>query len=250
MAFGLIDNSFFVIPNINSFATSSSDDDSNDIDSRIQLPEHYKSLIETTTRLIIIQTGLSNRVNIDTAMNFLKDTAYMLSKPKVLIKAIKVFAVSLLTILAGVFFLPTSVYQTVVSTWRNPAYLTFNSEMYLSNGIIEKSLLDMLGLADEGSIDLYGLKDSSCRQQSICYIGNLIASTFPTTSRSISKFARENLSSYGLKDNKYIGSFLSGFADRDCLKINALGTGFPRCILSFNGTLNEPVKPVTINLSL
>lgn len=175
----------------------------------------------------------------------------MLSKPKVLIKATKALAVSLLTVLAAVFFLPSSVYKTIIAAWRNPTYMISDSEKYLSNGIIEKSLLDMLGLGDEGSINMYGLKDASCRQQSICYLGNLFASTFPTATKSISKFARKNLSNYGLNDNKYIGSFLSGFFDGDCLKINASSTDFPRCILSFNATrFNEPMKPVTIDLSL
>lgn len=195
--------------------------DKNEIDDRIQVSEPYKSLIQTTFRFALAQSGASKHVNIETAMDLLNDTGFMLSKPSILSKFAKTVVVILATLLTSAFFFP-GVYKFADTAWRDPQRVMKSFESYLPNGINERSVINLVGSRAEDFLANIGLTDSSCREQSICQAGELIKCTFPHTAESIIKFVSDHFSRPKYRENKYVNAFLSGFVEQNCQALSSL----------------------------
>lgn len=196
-----------------------------DIDTRITLSEPYKSIIQTTTRFALSQSRITKHLNIDTAMNLLNEVARFLSKPIVLLKTLKVAAVTLATILVTLFLFPGAS-RFADAAWQDPVN-AFNLDRYLTNGLQERSILEALGSRTDETLSRVGLQDGSCRQRSLCYLGEIAKCSFPHTADTITKFVSENFAESNIKDNIYARAFISGFVDRNCTGIGT-GTNNPR----------------------
>ena len=189
----------------------------NEIDDRIVIVEPYKSIIQTTARFALAQTQVTKHINIDTAMNLLNDAGYLLSKPVILLKVLKIAAVTLATFLATLFFFPGA-HKFAETAWENPMN-ALNLDRYLTNGLQERSVLAALGSKTDETLSRVGLQDNSCRQRSLCYLGEIVKCSFPNTAETVTKFASDNFSNIGFKDNVYARAFISGFVDRNCTGI-------------------------------
>lgn len=188
-------------------------------DDRIKLVEPYKSLFQTTARFALAQTKLTRHVNIETAMGFLGDLSYFLSKPANLMRAVKALAFIMASALATAFFFPGA--HRFMDTILHDPSEALNLDRYLTNGISERSVLAALGSRTDETLSRVGLQENGCRQRSLCYMGEIIRCSFPETSDNITKFASENFSSTNLKDNTYARAFISGFVDRNCTSIGS-----------------------------
>lgn len=209
---------------------------------RITIAEPYKSIIQTTARFALAQTKLTKHVNIETAMNFLNDAGYFLSKPLVLLKALKVVAVTIATMLATMFFFPGA--HKFAEAALNDPLDALNLDRYLTNGLQERSVLAALGSKTDETLSRVGLQDNSCRQRSLCYIGEILKCSFPHTSESITKFASDNFSSTSLKENVYARAFISGFVDRNCTGIGSLESGreAQHCLSNFISSILSGIE--------
>ena len=188
-----------------------------DIDDRILIAEPYKSIIQTTTRFALAQTKITKHLNIDTAKNLLNDASYLLSRPIVLLKALKFIAVTLATFMATVFFFPGA-HKFAETLWQDPTN-ALNLDRYLTNGLQERSVLAALGSKTDETLSRVGLQDNTCRQRSLCYMGEMVKCTFPHTTETVTKFVSENFSNTGAKENVYARAFISGFVDGNCTGI-------------------------------
>lgn len=192
----------------------------NEIDDRIQLHEPFKSMLQTTARFALAQTQLPNHVNIDTAMSLINKAGFMLAKPSNLAKAIRMIGSVLAIFLATSFFFPGA-NEFVANAWRNPAH-TFNLDRYLTNGISENSVFAAINSKTDETMNRIGLQRHSCREQSLCYTGEILKCTFPKTSELVTKFAKDNFSNTGFSENRYASAFLSGFVNENCTKFNSI----------------------------
>lgn len=183
-----------------------------EIEERILINEPYKSLIQTTTRFALAQSGVSRHVDIETVMDIVNDTGYMLSRPSVFSKAKKVATVAVVTALTVVFFFPNSIKHPDEVLRKGTKVF---GQMF-PNGILDESVIRTLGSRPDDLIERFGLASNSCREHMLCRTGQFLATTFPQSSNSLIKFAKENLSSRKYRENRYIDVFLSGFADRNC----------------------------------
>lgn len=213
----------------------------NDIDDRIVVGEPYKSLIQTTARFALSQTKISNHVHIDTAMGVLNNASWLLSKPKNLFKVFKMVAVTMATITATILFFPGTL-KFFKAAWEDPAS-TLNLDRYLTNGISERSALSMLGSKADDALSRVGLDDTSCRERSLCYMGEILKCSFPYTSESIARFASDNFSSANIRENVYARAFLTGFSDHNCTKIISESQDSHNCLGNFfNRIINGPTE--------
>lgn len=186
-------------------------------DTRIKVSEPYKSLIQTTARFALAQSRLANLVNIDTAMTMINDTFYMLSKPSTLIRVFKVISVFFATFFTSALFFPTT--QKIIDRiWRDPSD-ALNLDRFLTNGVGEKSVLDMISSRTDEALNRVGLTNNRCRERSLCYLGEVLRCAFPMTSDALSKFSNENFSSSFYKDNRYFKAFSFGFNDQNCTRV-------------------------------
>jgi hypothetical protein len=148
-------------------------------------------------------------------MDVLSDTSYALSKPSRLLVAFKVTAVAMIAFLASVFILPVSLVQSMATILQNPDRL-MKLEKYLPNGLNEMGIIQMLNEKTDEFLDRFRLNDSSCREQTVCHLGELIRCTFPKASKVSISFISENFSRPKYRNNKHLNSFLSGFIDQNC----------------------------------
>lgn len=198
------------------------------MENRIQLVEPYKSMIQSMGRFMFAQSPMANHINIDTFMNIINDSAYMLAKPSTLLKVVKVFASLVVSFLAATFFVPGAD-KFFNSVWQDPANV-LSLDRYLSNGVSSRSVVSMLGSSTEDALKRVGLEDSSCREQSVCYLGEILRCSLPQTSETVTKFASDNFSNISLKENKYAKAFVAGFVDRNCTKISTEAREARSCI--------------------
>ena len=194
--------------------TSFNEIENNDDDQRIIIVEPYKSLLQTTTRFALAQTQVTQHMNIDTAMNLLNQIAYSLAKPIILLRVIKSIVVLLASLMTTAFFFPGA-QKFLEAVWRDPNE-AFQLDRYMRNGIQGRSVLAAIGSSTEETLNRVGLQDYSCRERSLCYIGEILKCSFPDSSEKVTNFVTENLSSSAGKENVYARAFVSGFVDRNC----------------------------------
>lgn len=207
----------------------------NSIDDRIVVGEPYKSLIQTTARFALAQSKISNHVHIDTAMGVLNNASWLLAKPKNLLKVFKMVVVTMATLTATIFLFPGA-WGFFKDVWEDPSN-TLNLDRYLTNGISERSALSMLGSKAEETLSRVGLEDGSCRERSLCYLGEILKCSFPYTSESLARFASDNFSSTNVRENVYARAFLTGFVDHNCTKIMSDGKDSHNCLGKFLNTI-------------
>lgn len=147
------------------------------MENRIQLVEPYKSMIQSMSRFMFAQSPLANHINIDTFMVVLNDSAYMLAKPSTLMRVAKVVGSLVVSLLTATFFLPGA-HKFLNSVWQDPKKM-LNVDRYLSNGVSGRSVVSILGSRTEEALKRVGLEDSLCREQSVCYFGEIVRCSFP-----------------------------------------------------------------------
>lgn len=183
----------------------------------IDIGEPYKSLLKTTARFAIAQSKLSNHFNLDTMMNLLSDATYYLARPVILIKLLKLLVPLVFSLTITIMLVPGG-HSFINSLYRDPMN-TLNLDRYFTNGVSEKSVLSILGTKTDETLSRVGLQDTSCRERSLCYMGEILRCSLPTTSESITKFASENFANSEIKDYVFARAFISGFVDRNCTNI-------------------------------
>lgn len=195
-----------------------------DPNQRYILAEPFKSLVQTTTRYALAQTTMPNHMSIDTAMSLLSDVAYFLSKPINMLKAMKLVTIFIASSL-GLYMVPGGS-DFIGSLWQNPSD-ALNLDNYLSNGLSERSVLDVVSARTDEALSSVGLEANFCREKSLCHLGEILHCFLPNTSQTIIKFARENFSSNsnGLKEHPMTRAFVTGFVDRNCTRISAANQG-------------------------
>lgn len=201
------------------------DDDDKD---RIKLREPYKSLIQTGVRLSISQSKLAKHLNVDTLMDFINSSAYMLSKASTLVEVIKVVGIIMGMFLASSFFYP----PLLKNLMYDPIHTMHMDKFLNGNGISERSMLGMLSSSTDNFLNSIGLRDNTCRERSLCYAGDIMKCLLPNTAEAITKFASDNFSNVGLSEHKYVKAFATGFVDRNCGKMFGNGNNSHSCFSS------------------
>lgn len=174
--------------------------ESNEIEQRISISEPYKLLLETTTKFALAQTKVTKVVNLDTAVRILGDLGSIALRPTVLVKLVRALASAFAVLFTTTFFFP-STYYFMEAVWKNP---------------IDTLSLDKLASNADEALSRMGLRDTRCREQSICHMGEILRCSFPQTSDALIKFGSENLSNAAIKEHPYPKAFILGFVDRNC----------------------------------
>jgi len=207
-----------------------------EVDNRLIIVEPYKSLIQTTARFALTNTNVGKHLDIDIVMNFLNDAGYLIAKPVILFTVAKVVTVLVGILSLGLFFLPGAP-QFLEAAWKNPAK-TFGLKKYLSNGVYERSILKALNSRTEELLASVGLDDETCRQKSICHVGETIMTMMPQKTKTAVDFLQENFSNIKPQGDIYFDAFSSGLINGDCSSImsNETRRERPMCLGHFVDT--------------
>lgn len=204
-------------------------EDYNNNDDGIVLVEPYKSIIQTTARVALMQTKLSkNDQDLNRVMNLLDNVGHFLSKPGTLLKTIKLISITFTSILLSSVFFPETFRSLGHIFFANQANL-LDIDFYIKNvnNVEEKFIVDLLmSKLDYNTIqERLGLSNDNpqCTLVSLCLSGDIMKRlSYPYSRTFIDKFSDPDnidLSSLFNKENNYVKSFISGFVDQNCTSL-------------------------------
>lgn len=181
---------------------------------RIKLGEMYKSLFKTAARFTLDQTSLPKYVKTDTAMVWIDNIAYKLSKLSTLVFVGKAIAISFVSLLLASVVFPAPVLSFEATFSKYGKYI---SRMDDNFNLEPNYIIDSLTKTTEEALERWGLhSEKACRERSICMIGEITKCTFPKSSEVISNFVTENLPPIDTTKNKYLRAFSLGFNENNC----------------------------------
>lgn len=192
---------------------NASNDIKQDID-RIQVSDTSKMLLQTSLRFALAQSGVTRYVDLETAMDVVSDTGFMLSKPSNLAKATKVVVIALATLMTSAFLFPNA-YKFIDAILKDPSK-QLRVEKYLSNGIYDKSILNLVGAKVDELLARVGMDDSACQELTVCQSAKALRCAFPQSTNGLARLFADNYTRPRYRQNKFVNAFYSGFVDRNC----------------------------------
>lgn len=189
-------------------------DDDDDDDDRIIIAEPYKSLVQTTTRFAITNTKLSKHFNVDNIMNVLNSVGYLMARTSIIFAIAKAAAVSFVSIMVGLFFMPGALHY-LDAAWRNPTK-TLGLDKYMSNGLYEKSVLKALHDGTDQILNQVGFNDEKCRVKTFCHLGEMGKLMAPNKSRATVSFMRQYFANVKLPNDPHMNAYTTGLVDGSC----------------------------------
>lgn len=202
----------------NAYLDDFDNDETNNYDKRepdrIQVSDTSKMILQTSLRFALAQSGFTKYIDLETAMDVANDTGYMLSKPSNLAKVVRVAVVALTMLMVSAFFFP-STYKFIDAAIKDPTK-SIQFDKYLSNGIYDKSILNLLGTKADDLLARIGMDDSACQELTVCQSAKALRCVFPHATNGLAKVVSEHYVRPKYRQNRFVNSFLSGFVDRNC----------------------------------
>lgn len=196
----------------------------------IKLAEPYKSLVQTSARFAIAQSGITRHMDMDTAMQMLNDAGYMLSKPANLIKVAAGAVITMTLFLMTCFFSPEVLKSFERAAWTDPSKVY--TEYYTSIPFGAPRSWEYLDSQLVRELpNLSGLADHSCRLLTVCRSSQLLREFAPQATQAPAEFLAKYLSKSSYRENKIFDAFISGYVEVNCkpLKKKVAESG-KRCI--------------------
>lgn len=210
---------------------------------RIQVSETSKMILQTSLRFALAQSGFTKYMDLETAMDIVNDTGFMLSKPSNLAKVVRFVVIALATIISTAFFFPGT-YKFIDATIKDPTK-NIHLDKYLSSGIYDKSIISLLGAKVDELLARVGMDDSSCQELTVCQSAKALRCVFPHSTNGLAKLVSEHYVRPKYRQNRYVNSFYSGFVDCNCsslaktAKQNCIGTILYGYLLPSDECFNE-----------
>lgn len=214
---------------------SDSSESQNEIETRFQVPELYKSLIVTGTRVALSQQSFSNHINVDAAMDVLIQFSNELLKPSMALKAASLAVSAFIALLSTFVMFPNS-YELITEAWRDPS-IVMRTENYkfLTNGLGENSVVELVYMKTDAFLNKVGLKEDSCRQKSICYASAIINKLLPSAA-SHARSVMDNVAYVGGSKIKNQIKQMQDYLEQNCTQANLpAGREPPLCLANFLG---------------
>lgn len=192
--------------------TSSKDFNTHASNRSVVLAEPHKSL------------GPTNAPNdTETAAGILKDAGHLLPKPIEVLRAASIFARFAVSPMGSRLAVRLIMWEVGKNWPKPPTYwltrlTTVDLDRYLSNGVSEHSLLEVVGARTGEALRRVGLGSRLCMETCMCRLAELLHHLLPRSSQTVLEFGGHNFSnnSNALSDNPMAQAFVWGFVDRNC----------------------------------
>lgn len=169
-------------------------------------------LLRDETFRVTLNEPPARHAKVENILSFLDSVAYAISKPVAVINVIKFVALALGSFVMSTIILPLS--NLDMSKRRNRDRNIWQSLLspFEIEGVIESiarnydELLDRSGLPER----------STCRERSLCVLGDMMACDFPSFVVTVGRFAQQHLPPIDANRNKYTKAFILGLNQTDC----------------------------------
>lgn len=173
-------------------------------------------LLRDGTFRVTLNEPPARYVKLEHIMNLVDRVAYAISKPIAVINVIKFIALAMSSLIMSAFSLPGGIVD-IASRGRNRERSTWISPFgHLSRPEIE-GMIDLMARNYDEMLNRAGLQDrSSCRERSLCVLGDMMACDFPSLVVTVGRFAQQHLPPIDTHKNKYTKALVLGLNQTDC----------------------------------
>lgn len=152
-------------------------------------------------------------IRLENIISVLDRVAYAISKPAAIINLIKFIAIALSSFFMSVFVLPNNNFPRGYRDRPTPRYNPFG---HLTRSEIE-SMIDVITRNYDETLNRAGFSDrSTCRERSLCVLGDMMACDFPNIVVTVGRFAQHHLPPIDTHKNKYTKALVLGLNQTDC----------------------------------
>lgn len=180
--------------------------------------EPYNTLVQTSAKIVFIQSvpAIPDLIGVDATMEAFNKAAHALSKPAVLAKVLVPVVAMFVALTVGALFAPNAAAQFLQAVWHRPDDL-----LRIDKWLPFKDTLDMLNMKSDQFTARIGLTNQTCRERTVCKMGELIHCKFPSSSEALIKFLKRHQIIRNSK-SVYMRSFAAGLVDRNCANENEI----------------------------
>lgn len=155
----------------------------------------------------------SRHAKIENILSLLDRVAYAISRPIAIVNVLKFVALAVGSLIMSTIILPLS--NLDMSKRRNRERGTWQSRLFNPSDI--ENIIELISRSYDDLLDRTGLADrSSCREKSLCVLGDMMACDFPNFVVTAGRFAQQHLPPIDAHKNKYTKAFVLGLNQTDC----------------------------------
>lgn len=152
-------------------------------------------------------------IKLENIISILDRVAYAISKPAAIINLIKFITLTLSSIFMSVFVFPNNNFPR---GYRDRSTSRYNTFGHLTRSEIE-SMIDVITRNYDETLNRAGFADrSTCRERSLCVLGDMMACDFPNIVVTVGRFAQHHLPPIDTHKNKYTKALMLGLNQTDC----------------------------------
>lgn len=189
----------------------------------IQTSEHMRSkhiraiqpMLRDGTFRVMLNEPPAKHVKMENILSFLDRVAYAVSKPVAIINVIKFVALTIGSMIMSTIIIPLS--NLDMSKRRHRDRGSWNGLFGLLGPFEVDGVVEMMSKNYDDLLDRSGFSDRiSCRERSLCVLGDMMACDFPSFVVTVGRFAQQHLPPIDANKNKYTKAFVLGLNQTDC----------------------------------
>lgn len=162
---------------------------------------------------ITLNDPVAGYVKLENIISLLDRVAYAISKPAAIINIIKFITLALSSFFMSVFVLPNS---NFARNYRDRSAPRYNPFGHITRAEVE-NMIDVVTRNYDETLNRAGFADrSTCRERSLCVLGDMMACDFPNIVVTVGRFAQHHLPPIDTHRNKYTKALVLGLNQTDC----------------------------------
>lgn len=152
---------------------------------------------------------------LENMINILDRVAFAISKPATIMNIIRFVTLALSSLIMSSFIFPSTLFELSKKS-RRERFNRYNPLNQITRADIE-SMIDLMSRNYDETLNRAGLMEkNSCRERSLCVLGDMVSCEFPNVVLTAGKFAQNHLPPIDTNRNKYTKAIVMGLNQTDC----------------------------------
>lgn len=153
---------------------------------------------------------------LENMVSVLDRVAYAISKPATIANVVRFVTLALSSLIMSSIIFPISALFDLTKKRNRERLQRYNPLNYISRQDIE-NMIDSMSKNYDDTLNRAGLLEKgSCRERSLCVLGDMVSCEFPNAVVTVGKFAQNHLPPIDVQKNKYTKALVLGLNQTDC----------------------------------
>lgn len=153
---------------------------------------------------------------LESVIGILDRVAYAVSKPATIVNIVRFITLALSTLIMSNFIFPTMTIFDMSKKKNRDRFNRYNPLNHITRPDIE-NMIELMARNYDDTLNRAGLMEKdSCRERSLCVIGDMVSCEFPNVVLSVGNFAQNHLPPIDHSKNKYAKALVLGLNQTNC----------------------------------